>query len=284
MAKTISKKKNNTIKLKFDTWQYAPAPESKSAASIKSQYDLFINGEWVKPSGNKYFDTINPATEEKLSEVAEANVADVDKAVSAARRSYEKVWKKMPAKERAKYIFRIARMVQEKARELAIIETLNGGKPIRESRDFDVPTAANHFFYYAGWADKLEYAFPNRQTEPLGVAGQIIPWNFPLLMAAWKIAPALATGNTVVLKPAETTSLTALKLAEIIQESELPPGVVNIITGAGATGAAIVNHPDINKIAFTGSTDVGKIIQRAIAGTNKKATLELGGKAANIIF
>jgi aldehyde dehydrogenase (NAD+) len=284
MPKTVLKKKNNTIKLKFDTWQYAPAPESKSAASIKSQYDLFINGEWQKPSGNKYFDTINPATEEKLSEVAEANVADVDKAVSAARRSYEKVWKKMPAKERAKYIFRIARMVQEKARELAIIETLDGGKAIRESRDFDVPTAANHFFYYAGWADKLEYAFPNRQTESLGVAGQIIPWNFPLLMAAWKIAPALATGNTVVLKPAETTSLTALKLAEIIQESDLPPGVVNIITGAGATGAAIVNHPDINKIAFTGSTDVGKIIQRAIAGTNKKATLELGGKAANIIF
>ena len=284
MPKTISKKKNNTVKLKFDTWQYAPAPESKSAATIKSQYDLFINGEWVKPSGNKYFDTINPATEEKLSEVAEANVADVDKAVSAARKAYEKVWKKMPAKERAKYIFRIARMVQEKARELAIIETLNGGKAIRESRDFDVPTAANHFFYYAGWADKLEYAFPNRQTEPVGVAGQIIPWNFPLLMAAWKIAPALATGNTVVLKPAETTSLTALKLAEIIEESGLPPGVVNIVTGAGATGAAIVNHPDINKIAFTGSTDVGKIIQKAIAGTNKKATLELGGKAANIIF
>src|SRR6187399_2112095 len=284
MRKTISKKKNNTIKLKFDTWQYAPAPESKSAASIKSQYDLFINGEWVKPSGNKYFDTINPATEEKLSEVAEANVADVDKAVSAARKSYEKVWKKMPAKERAKYIFRIARMVQEKARELAIIETLNGGKPIRESRDFDVPTAANHFFYYAGWADKLEYAFPNRTTEPLGVAGQIIPWNFPMLMAAWKIAPAIAAGNTVVLKPAETTPLTALKLAEIIQESGLPDGVVNIITGAGETGADIVNHPDIDKIAFTGSTDVGKIIQKAIAGTNKKATLELGGKAANIIF
>jgi aldehyde dehydrogenase (NAD+) len=285
MPKTIAKKKNNTIKLKFDTtWQYAPAPESKSAASIKSQYDLFINGEWVKPSGGKYFDTINPATEEKLSEVAEANVADVDTAVKAARKSYEKVWKKMPAKERAKYIFRIARMIQEKARELAIIESMDGGKPIRESRDFDVPTAANHFFYYAGWADKLEYAFPNRVTEPLGVAGQIIPWNFPLLMAAWKIAPAIATGNTVVLKSAETTPLTALKLAEIIQESDLPPGVVNIITGAGATGAAIVNHPDINKIAFTGSTDVGKIIQRAIAGTNKKATLELGGKAANIIF
>src|SRR6187431_1572954 len=284
MPKTISKKKNNTIKLKFDTWQYAPAPESKSAASIKQQYDLFINGEWQKPSGNKYFDTINPATEEKLSEVAEANVADVNKAVVAARTAYEKVWKKTAPKERAKYIYRIARMIQERARELAIIETLDGGKPIRESRDFDVPTAANHFFYYAGWADKLEYAFPNRQAQPLGVAGQIIPWNFPLLMAAWKIAPALATGNTVVLKPAETTPLTALKLAEIIQESDLPPGVVNIITGAGATGAAIVNHPDINKIAFTGSTDVGKIIQKAIAGTNKKATLELGGKAANIIF
>jgi aldehyde dehydrogenase (NAD+) len=292
MSKTISKKnvpktsgKNNTIKLKFDTsWQYAPAPESKSAATINKQYDLFINGEWVKPSNGKYFDTINPANEEKLSEVADANAADVDTAVKAARKAYEKVWKKMPAKERAKYIFRIARIIQEKARELCIIESLDGGKPIRESRDFDVPTAANHFFYYAGWADKLEYAFPNRTTEPLGVAGQIIPWNFPLLMAAWKIAPAIATGNTVVLKPAETTSLTALKLAEIIQEADLPPGVVNIITGAGATGAAIVNHPDINKIAFTGSTDVGKIIQRAIAGTNKKATLELGGKAANIIF
>src|SRR6187399_2651165 len=302
MRKTISKKKNNTIKLKFDTWQYAPAPESKSAASIKSQYDLFINGEWVKPSGNKYFDTINPATEEKLSEVAEANVADVDKAVSAARKSYEKVWKKMPAKERAKYIFRIARMIQEKARELCIIETLNGGKPIRESRDFDVPTAANHFFYYAGWADKLEYAFPGRNPSPLGVAGQIIPWNFPLLMAAWKIAPALACGNTVVLKPAETTSLTALRLAQIFQEAELPEGVVNIVTGAGETGAALVNHADLDKIAFTGSTEVGKAIARAIAArgcaresaaiskqigrvlTNTatktpKLTLELGGKA-----
>src|SRR5204862_7763063 len=277
--------KSNTIKLKFDTsWSYAPAPESKSAATINKQYDLFINGEWQKPSSGKYFDTINPATEEKLSEVAEANTADVDKAVQAARNAYEKVWKRMPAKERAKYVFRIARIIQERARELAIIESLDGGKPIRESRDFDVPTAANHFFYYAGWGDKLKYAFPNRKTEPLGVAGQIIPWNFPLLMAAWKIAPALATGNTVVLKPAETTSLTALKLAEIIEESDLPPGVVNIVTGAGATGAAIVNHLDINKIAFTGSTDDGKIIQRAIAGTNKKATLELGGKAANIIF
>ncbi len=281
----MATKKNNTLKLKFDSARnLAPAPESKSAAKIDPQYDLFINGKFEKPLSKKYFSTINPATEEKLSMVAEANEADVNKAVKAARDAYEKVWKKMPAAERAKYIYRIARMIQEKARELAIIETLDGGKPIRESRDFDVPTAANHFFYYAGWADKLEYAFPNRVTAPLGVAGQIIPWNFPLLMAAWKIAPALATGNTVVLKPAETTPLTALKLAEIIQEADLPPGVVNIITGAGATGAAIVNHPDVNKIAFTGSTDVGKIIQRAIAGTHKKATLELGGKAANIIF
>lgn len=277
--------KNNTIKLKFDSARnLAPAPESKSAATIKERYELFINGEFQKPLSKKYFATINPATEEKLSEVAEANTADVNKAVEAARTAYEKYWKKTSPKERAKYIYRIARMVQERARELAIIETLDGGKPIRESRDFDVPTAANHFFYYAGWADKLEYAFPNRKAEPLGVAGQIIPWNFPLLMAAWKIAPALATGNTVVLKPAEGTPLTALKLAEIIQEADLPPGVVNIITGAGETGAAIVNHPDINKIAFTGSTNVGKIIQKAIAGTNKKATLELGGKAANIIF
>jgi aldehyde dehydrogenase (NAD+) len=282
MAKAI---KNNTIKLKFDSSRnLAPAPESKSAAKINERYDLFINGKFEKPLSKKYFDTINPATEEKLSEVAEANAADVNKAVEAARNAYEKVWKKTSPKERAKYIYRIARMVQERARELAIIETLDGGKPIRESRDFDVPTAANHFFYYAGWADKLEYAFPNRNAQPLGVAGQIIPWNFPLLMAAWKIAPALATGNTVVLKPAESTPLTALILAEIIQEADLPPGVVNIITGAGDTGAAIVNHPDIDKIAFTGSTNVGKIIQKAIAGTNKKATLELGGKAANIIF
>jgi aldehyde dehydrogenase (NAD+) len=281
----MATKKNNTVKLKFDSSRkLAPAPESRSAAKINPQYDLFINGKFEKPSSKKYFDTINPATEEKLSSVADASQADVDKAVKAARKAYETTWKKMPAKERAKYIYRIARMLQERAREFAVIETLDGGKPIRESRDFDVPTAANHFFYYAGWADKLEYAFPNRQARPLGIAGQIIPWNFPLLMAAWKIAPALATGNTVVLKPAETTPLTSLKLAEIIQEADLPPGVVNIITGAGATGAAIVNHPDIDKIAFTGSTDVGKIIQRAIAGTNKKATLELGGKAANIIF
>jgi aldehyde dehydrogenase (NAD+) len=277
--------KKNTLHLKFDSSRkLAPAPESRSVAKIADRYDLFINGKFEKPSSKKYFNTINPANEEVLSRVAAANAADVDKAVRAARNAYDKVWKKMPGKERAKYIFRIARLIQERAREFAVIETLDGGKPIRESRDFDVPTAANHFFYYAGWADKLEYAFPNRNPQSLGVAGQIIPWNFPLLMAAWKIAPALACGNTVVLKPAETTPLTALKLAELIQEADLPPGVVNIITGAGDTGAAIVNHPDINKIAFTGSTEVGKIIQRAVAGTNKKLTLELGGKAANIIF
>jgi aldehyde dehydrogenase (NAD+) len=264
-------------------WEYAPAPESASIAQIKAQYDLFIDGKFVKPSSGKYFATINPATEKKLADIADANAADVDKAVKAARKAFGP-WSKLPAKERAKYIYRIARMLQEKAREFAVIESLDGGKPIRESRDVDVPLAANHFFYYAGWADKLEYAFPNRKPQPLGVAGQIIPWNFPLLMAAWKIAPALATGNTVVLKPAETTPLTALKLAELIAEADLPPGVVNIVTGAGATGAAIVNHPGIDKIAFTGSTEVGKIIQQASAGTTKKATLELGGKAANIIF
>jgi len=266
------------------SWDLAPAPESSDHAEIKSEYGLFINGKFMKSKSGKTFATINPANEQKLAMVADANAADVDLAVKAARNAYNKTWSKMPAPERAKYIYRIARIIQERAREFAVIESMDGGKPIRESRDVDVPLAANHFFYYAGWADKLNYAFPNRQTHSLGVAGQIIPWNFPLLMAAWKIAPALATGNTVVLKPAETTPLTALKLAEVIQEAGLPEGVVNIITGAGATGAALVNHPDINKIAFTGSTDVGKLIQRAIAGTDKKITLELGGKAANIIF
>lgn len=279
------KKTATPAPLRFNsTFQYAPAPESKAVARIDKQYELFINGKFVKPRSGKYFETINPATEEKLSVVADAGAADVDVAVKAARTAYEKVWKKMPGSERAKYIFRISRMIQEKARELAVIETMDGGKPIRESRDIDIPLVANHFFYYAGWADKLDYAFPNRNPQPLGVAGQIIPWNFPLLMAAWKIAPALACGNTVVLKPAETTPLTALKLAEIIQESGLPEGVVNILTGAGATGAALTAHPDINKIAFTGSTDVGKLIMKATAGTDKKLTLELGGKAANIIF
>ncbi|MHB8259626.1 MAG: aldehyde dehydrogenase family protein [Bacteroidia bacterium] len=265
-------------------WTYAPAPEDSKHIKLNKKYDLFIGGKFVKPTKGKYFDTFSPSTEEKLAEVAEADEKDVDLAVKAARNAYEKVWKKMPAKERAKYIFRIARMIQERSRELAVIESMDGGKPIRESRDIDVPLAANHFFYYAGWADKLEYAFPGRNPTSLGVAGQIIPWNFPLLMASWKIAPALATGNTVVLKPAETTPLTALKLAEIIQESGLPDGVVNIITGFGKTGAAIVNHPDVNKVAFTGSTDVGKLIQKSIAGTDKKITLELGGKAANIVF
>ncbi len=265
-------------------WDLSPAPENKEHISLKKKYELFINGKFIKPKSGKYFDTINPANEQKLSLIAEANKKDIDLAVNAARKAYTDVWSLMSGKERAKYIYRIARIIQEKSRELAVIESLDGGKPIRESRDVDVPIAAAHFFYYAGWADKLNYAFPNQNPKSLGVAGQIIPWNFPLMMAAWKIAPALATGNTVVLKPAETTSLTALKLAEIIQEADLPPGVVNIVTGAGSTGAAIVNHSDINKIAFTGSTGVGKIIMKAIAGTNKKSTMELGGKAANIIF
>lgn len=270
-------------KSKKSTWDLSPAPESTSHINIKKQYDLFIGGKFVKPKSGIYFDSVNPANEEHICKVAHANEADVDAAVKAARKASSD-WQKLSGAERGKYIYRIARLIQERAREFAVIESIDGGKPIRESRDVDVPLAANHFFYYAGWADKLEYAFPNRQAKPYGVAGQIIPWNFPLLMAAWKIAPALATGNTVVLKPAETTPLTALKLAELIQDSGLPAGVVNIITGEGDTGAAIVNHKDIDKVAFTGSTNVGKLIRNAIAGTGKKATLELGGKAANIIF
>jgi len=265
-------------------WDYSPAPESTDHILLKDKYDLFINGEFIPGKDGKYFDTINPATEKKIAKVAEAGKTDVDKAVRSARKAYENTWSKMPAKERGKYIFRIARLLQERAREFSVIETLDGGKPIRESRDVDIPLAAAHFFYHAGWADKLEYAFPGRSAKSLGVVGQIIPWNFPLLMAAWKIAPALATGNTVVLKPAETTPLTAMKLAEIIQEADLPPGVVNIVTGAGETGKQLVNHGDINKIAFTGSTDVGKYIMKSVAGSGKKYTLELGGKAANIIF
>ena len=263
---------------------YSPAPESTNHIEIKERYPLFIKGKFSEPQSGKYFSTINPATEKKLSEVAVANQADVDFAVKSARNAYNNVWSKMPPKERSKYIYRIARVLQERGREFAVIESMDGGKPIRESRDIDIPLAVAHFFYYAGWADKLEYAFPGRKAKELGVAGQIIPWNFPLLMAAWKIAPALACGNTVVLKPAETTPLTAMKLAELLQDIDLPPGVVNIITGAGDTGIKIVNHPDINKIAFTGSTDVGKIIQKSLAGTQKKYTLELGGKAAHIIF
>ena len=265
-------------------WEYSPAPESTDHIQLKDKYDLFINGKFVPSSGGKTFNSINPANEKAIAKVADANKADVDKAVKAARNAYEKTWSKMAPKERGKYVYRIARLLQERAREFSVIESIDGGKPIRESRDVDVPLSAAHFFYYAGWADKLEYAFPGVSPKPLGVAGQIIPWNFPLLMAAWKLAPALATGNTLVLKPAETTPLTAMKLAEIIQEADLPPGVVNIVTGAGETGQALVNHPGIDKIAFTGSTEVGKYIMKAIAGTGKKYTLELGGKAANIIF
>ena len=276
---------NKTKTLKFDTnWSYSPALESTDHIELKDRYGLFIDGNFTSSKGGNYFDTINPANEKKLSEVSEANEKDVDKAVKAAQQSYEKVWSKMNPSERGKYIFRIARLIQERAREFAVIESMDGGKPIRESRDVDVPLAAAHFFYYAGWADKLDYAFPGRNTKSLGVAGQIIPWNFPLLMAAWKIAPALATGNTVVLKPAETTPLTALKLAEVIQEADLPPGVVNIITGGSKTGQMLVQHPCVNKVAFTGSTEVGKYIMKAVAGSEKKYTLELGGKAANIIF
>jgi aldehyde dehydrogenase (NAD+) len=263
-------------------WDYSPAPETVKV-SIAPRYGLFINGEFVPPQSRKHFATINPATEGVLSEIAEANAADVNAAVKAAKAAAPK-WAKLDPRERAKYIFRIARRIQERARELAVLETMDGGKPIAESRDVDVPLAAQHFFYHAGWADKLRYAFPGADPRPLGVCGQIIPWNFPLLMAAWKLAPALACGNTCVLKPAETTSLTALRLAEILQEIELPPGVVNIITGAGATGAALVNHPHVRKIAFTGSTEVGKVIAKACASTDKRLTLELGGKSPNIIF
>jgi aldehyde dehydrogenase (NAD+) len=265
-------------------WEYAPSLEATDHFKLASRYNHFIGGKFVEPHSKKWFPTINPATEETLAEVAEADAQDVDRAVVEARRAYDKVWRKLAPSERSKYIFRIARLIQEKARALAVVETMNGGKPIKESRDIDVPLAAAHFFYYAGWADKLEYAFPNRNVSPVGVAGQIIPWNFPLLMAAWKLAPALAAGNTVVLKPAETTPLTAMLLAEILQEAELPPGVVNIINGAGATGAALVSHDDVDKIAFTGSTEVGKRIQRALAGKGTKLTLELGGKAPNIVF
>ena len=264
-------------------WEYAPAPESTDVVRLDESYGLFINGEFVEPKSGKRFVTINPATEEPLALVAEAGPEDVALAVEAARDASQHRWRELPGAERAKYLYRIARQLQERAREFAVLETLNGGKPIKESRDIDIPLAAAHFFYYAGWADKLDYAFPGRIARPIGVAGQIIPWNFPMLMAAWKLAPALATGNTVVLKPAETTPLTALLLAQVIQEAELPPGVVNIVTGAGETGAALVDSP-VDKIAFTGSTEVGKAIRRSIAGSGKRLTLELGGKAANIVF
>jgi acyl-CoA reductase-like NAD-dependent aldehyde dehydrogenase len=266
-------------------WPYAPAPESV-VVKPDAAYGLFIGGKFVAPISGACFPSLNPANEKQLAEIARADAADVDAAVAAARRAYERVWSKMPGRERGKYLFRIARILQEKARELAVLESLDGGKPIKESRDFDLPQVAAHFFYHAGWADKLRYAFPGhgKDPRPVGVCGQIIPWNFPLLMAAWKLAPALACGNTCVLKPAETTSITAMHLARILQEVELPDGVVNIVTGAGETGRALVEHPGVDKLAFTGSTDVGKLLAQSVAGTDKKLTLELGGKAAHLIF
>ena len=264
--------------------EYASAIESTSLVNIKDNYGLFIDGDFVASSSGKSFETLDPSTEKSLSVVTEASPEDVDRAVQAARVSYEKYWKKMSGADRGRYLFRIARHLQERAREFAVLETLDGGKPIKESRDVDLPLAAAHFFYHAGWADKLEYAFPQRELEPHGVVGQIIPWNFPLLMAAWKLAPALACGNTVVLKPAETTPLTALLLAEVIRDVDLPPGVINIATGAGETGSAIVEHPEVNKLAFTGSTEVGKLIQRSAVKRNLPLTLELGGKAPHVIF
>ncbi|PZS02262.1 MAG: betaine-aldehyde dehydrogenase [Pseudonocardiales bacterium] len=265
------------------SWEYAPAPESRETARLKSSYQMFVDGEFVDGNGGA-FKSVNPATEEVLAEVAGADATDVDRAVCAARRAYERVWGPMPGRERAKYVFRIARLIQERARELAVLESLDNGKPIKESRDVDIPLAAAHFFYYAGWADKLEHAGFGSNPRPLGVAGQVIPWNFPLMMAAWKLAPALAAGNTCVLKPAETTPLTALVLAEICQQAGLPPGVVNVLPGGGDTGEAVVAHVDVDKVAFTGSTEVGKAIARQVAGTRKRLTLELGGKAANIVF
>ncbi|MEU4772207.1 aldehyde dehydrogenase family protein [Micromonospora sp. NPDC023644] len=265
-------------------FEYAPAPESRSVVDLKASYGLFVDGEFVDPADGGTFKTVNPASEEVLAEVAEAGAQDVDRAVRAARQAYEKVWGPMAGRDRAKYLFRIARIIQERSRELAVLESLDNGKPIRESRDVDLPLVAGHFFYYAGWADKLPYAGFGPDPRPVGVAAQVIPWNFPLLMLAWKIAPALAAGNTVVLKPAETTPLTALLFAEICQQADLPAGVVNIVTGAGDTGRALVEHPGVDKVAFTGSTEVGRAIARAVAGTRKKLTLELGGKAANVVF
>ncbi|MGI5214291.1 aldehyde dehydrogenase family protein [Plantactinospora sp. CA-290183] len=265
-------------------FEYAPAPESRSVVDLKPSYGLFIGGEFVEPGDGGSLKSINPASEEVLAEVAEAGPGDVDRAVRAARRAYDEVWGPMSGRDRAKYLFRIARIIAERARELAVLESLDNGKPIRESRDVDIPLVSAHFFYYAGWADKLDHAGLGPAPRPLGVAGQVIPWNFPLLMLAWKVAPALATGNTVVLKPAETTPLTALLFAEICQQADLPPGVVNIVTGAGETGRAVIEHADVDKVAFTGSTEVGRQIARAVAGTRKRLTLELGGKAANIVF
>src|SRR5258706_3721489 len=265
-------------------WDYVSAPESKDIVKIADHYGLFIGGKFVEPLSKQRYTTIDPATEEPLSEIAQAGKADVAKAVRSARDAYTSRWSKLRPSERAKYLYRIARILQERSREFAVLESRNGGKPIRESRDVDLPLAAAHFFYYAGWADKLEYAFPNRKPKPIGVAGQIIPWNFPLLMLAWKIAPALAAGNTVVLKPAETTPLSALLFCDVLRQAERPPAAVNIITGDGPTAPEMVAHPGAHKVAFTGSTEVGKAIQRTLAGTGKRLTLELGGKGANITF
>jgi len=283
MAEQLERR-TDRVPARFGGLDYAPAPEATDHVKLRADHGLLIGGRWVEPASETRFKTINPATEEVLAEVAEAGEEDVEAAVRAARAAYTKVWSKLSGAERAKYLYRVARILQERAREFAVLETMNGGKPIKESRDVDVPLAAAHFFYHAGWADKLDYAFPGRRPAPLGVAAQVIPWNFPLLMASWKLAPALAAGNTVVLKPAETTPLTALRLGEVLLEAELPEGVVNILTGAGATGAALVGHAGVDKVAFTGSTEVGKAIQRTLAGSGKKLTLELGGKAANIVF
>jgi len=269
---------------KLGSLAYDPAPESASIAKLKSSYGLFINGKFTDPSKHEQFETINPATEQRLASISQGSAADIDKAVKAARKAYDNVWSKTTGAERAKFLYRIARIIQERSRELAVVETLDNGKPIRESRDVDIPLAAAHFFYYAGWADKLEHAGFGTNPKPIGVAGQIIPWNFPLMMAAWKLAPALAAGNTCVLKPAETTPLSALILAEILQQAGLPDGVVNIVTGDGATGSALVDHPGVDKIAFTGSTGVGRLIQQRVATSHKRLTLELGGKGANIVY
>jgi aldehyde dehydrogenase (NAD+) len=265
-------------------WEYASAPESRDIVSLEDRYQLYIGGSFVEPVSDEYLPTLDPATEEPLAEVAIGGSEDVERAVQAARDAFANGWSQTTPAERAKYLFRIARILQERSREFAVLESLDSGKPIRESRDVDLPVSAAHFFYYAGWADKLEYAFPNRQPRPIGVAGQIIPWNFPLMMLAWKVAPALACGNTVVLKPAHTTPLSALLFCDVLRQAEVPPGVVNVLTGDGHTGATLVRHPDVDKVAFTGSTEVGKDIQRAVAGTGKRLTLELGGKAANIVF
>ncbi|HEY2574690.1 MAG TPA: aldehyde dehydrogenase family protein [Streptosporangiaceae bacterium] len=283
MADTVSTA-SGTVSAGPASWEYAPAPQERDFVTIAPSYGLFVNGEFAPAADGRTLTTVNPATEEPLAEIAVAGKADVDRAVRAARAAYDKVWGPMPGAQRAKYIYRIARIIAERAREFAVLESIDNGKPIKESRDVDVPLASAHFFYHAGWADKLDYAGLGPRPRPLGVAGQVIPWNFPLLMAAWKLAPALAAGNTCVLKPAETTPLTALLLAEVCQQAGLPEGVVNVVTGAGETGAAVVTHPDVDKVAFTGSTEVGKQILAASAGSGKKLTMELGGKAANVVF